>query len=126
MALAQDGAGGDVGCLGLLDGEFHRPVGDRKAEAPVAVDDGRGRAFLHDLERRARHDVALVHAVDVGRDGDDAVAVVAGEVGEHAALGDEACLLGRGAVGLQELGGDFGELVGFDDDGHGGVLTCIA
>ena len=45
MALAEHRGGGDVLRLRLFDRVAHRPVGDRVAKAPVAVDDGCGRRF---------------------------------------------------------------------------------
>ena len=63
---------------------------------------------------RAGHDVAGLDAVDVGRDGDDAVRVVAGEVGVDAADGHRVRLLLRCAGGPQQRGADFCQAVGLD------------
>ena len=101
MALPEHRAGRDIRGLGLLDRQRHRLCVDVEAKAPVAVDHGRGRRFLHDGPFRAGHDVAGLDAVDVGRDGDHAVGIVAGEVGVDAADGDRAGFFIRCAGGLQ-------------------------
>src|SRR5262245_31451145 len=54
---------------------------DVEAKAPMAVDHGRGRRFLHDGPFRAGHDVASCDAVDIGRDRDHTVGIVTSEVG---------------------------------------------
>ena len=71
--------------------------------------------LLHDLERRAGHDVAGFDAVDIDGDVDDAVRVVAGEVGVDAADGDGVRLLLRCARAAQQGGAYPGETVGLND-----------
>ena len=81
----------------------------------MAVDDGRGRRFLHDLELGPGHDVAGLDTVDVGRHGDDAVGVVARQIGIDAADGDRVRLLLRRAGGPQQRGADFSQAIGLND-----------
>ena len=114
MALAEHGAGGDIGLLRLVDGQLHRLGIDVEAEAPMAVDDGRRRQFLHDGPLGAGHDVAGLDAIDVGRDGDDAMRVVAREVGVDAADGHGVRLLLRCTRGPQQCGADCLEAVGLN------------
>ena len=68
----------------LLDRHLHGPLRHRKAEAPMTVDDGRRLALFDDLELCARHDVPLFHLSDVVGNVDDAVGVVARQVGADA------------------------------------------
>ncbi len=118
MALPEHGAGGDVGGLGLFDRQRHRLGVDVKAETPMAVDHRRGRRFLHDGPLRAGNDMAGLDAVDIGRDRDDAVGVMAGEIGIDAADRDRAGLLIGGSGGLEQRRADPRQAVGLDD-GHG-------
>ena len=85
MALAEHRACGDIGGLGLLDRQRHRLGVDIETKAPMAVDDGRGRGFLHDRPLRAGYDMPDLDAVDIGRDRDHPVRVMAREVGVDAA-----------------------------------------
>jgi hypothetical protein len=85
MALAEHRAGRDIGGLRFLDRQRHRPGVDVEAKTPVAVDHGRGRRLLHDGPLRAGHDMADLDPVDIGRDRDDSVGVMAREVGVDAA-----------------------------------------
>ena len=124
MALPEHGAGGDVGGLRLFDRQRHRLGVDVEAEAPMAVDHGRGRRFLHDGPFRAGHDVAGLDAVDIGRDRDDAVRVMAGEVGVDAADGDRVGLLLGCAGGPEQRRADARETVGLDD--RHGISSCDA
>ena len=93
----------------------HRLGVDVEAKAPMAVDHGRGRRFLHDGPFRAGHDMAGLDAVDIGRDRDHAVRVMAGEVGVDAADRDRVGFLVRRAGGLEQRRADAGETVGLDD-----------
>ena len=118
MALPEHGARRDIGGLRLLDRQRHRLGVDMEAEPPMAVDHGRGRRFLHDGPLRAGHDMSGLDAVDIGRNRDDAVRVMAGEIGVDAADGDRAGFLVRGAGGLEQCRTDAREAVGLDN-GHG-------
>ena len=106
MALAEHGGGGDVLRLGLLDRVAHRAIGDGVAKTPVAVDHCRGRGFLRDHPWRLRNDVAGLDAVDIGRDQDDPVAVMADQVGADIVTGDDGGLLLRRAGGDQQAFGN--------------------
>ena len=102
MALSEHRAGRDIGGLGLLDGERHCLGVDVEAKAPMAVDHGRGRRFLHDGPCRAGHDVAGCDAVDISRDRDHAVGIVTGEVGIDTANSDCVRFFLRRTRGLQQ------------------------
>src|SRR5690606_2116095 len=106
----------------LLPGPFDRELpgalGDHLAAPPVAVDHHRGVGLAHDLERRTGHDVTLADAVDVGRDLDDAVAVVPGEVGRDRVACDGARFLLARSSALQQYGNGVSQSIG-GNAGHG-------
>ena len=79
----------------LLDGQGHGLAGDRLAEAPLAVDQGRGRGFANHLDGDARYETALFQDAEVLGQARDAVGVVAHQVGEHQRSGDVPGLVGR-------------------------------
>ena len=85
MALSKHGAGGDVGSFRFGDRERHRLGVDVKAEAPLAIDHGRGRRFPHNGPLGAGNDMPGLDAIDIGRDRDDPVRVMAREIGVDAA-----------------------------------------
>src|ERR1044072_5382347 len=85
-----------------------------EAEPPMTVDHGRGGRLLHDGERRARHDMARLDPVDVGRNGDDAMGVVADQIGLDAPARAPPPPRGRGARRAQERDADFLEAVGLN------------
>ena len=115
MALAKYRAGGDIGGLGLFDRQRHGFGVDVEAEPPMAVDHGRGRRFLHDGPFRAGYDMAGLDAIDIGRDRDDAVRVMAGEIGVDAADRHGNGLLVRRAGSPEQRRADARETVGLDD-----------
>ena len=115
MALPEHGAGRDIGGLRLLDRQRHRLGVDMETKAPVAVDHGRGRRFLHDGPLRAGHDMAGLDAVDIGRDRDHPVRIMAGEVGVDAADSDRIGLFLRRAGGSQQRRADPRETIGLND-----------
>ena len=78
----------------------HSALGLDVAEAPIAIDDCCRARFLHDVERRARHDVPFFNAINICGDLDDAVAVVPGQVGIDAMPGDSFRLAPRGTSAL--------------------------
>ena len=114
MALPEHRAGRDIGGLGLFDRHRHRLGIDVKAEAPMAVDYGRGRRFLDDGPLGARHDMTGLDAVDIGRDRDHPVRVMTGEVGIDAADRDGAGFLLRCAGGSEQRRANARETVGMD------------
>src|SRR6516164_6557136 len=94
----------------------------------VLVDDPPGRDFLAACDRqidlagrdRGRRHVqtkGTVYAIDVSRDGDDTVRIVADQIGLNAAACDGLGLLGRGASRAQERDADFLQAVG-SNRGH--------
>src|SRR5436305_8096043 len=114
MALPEYRAGRDIGGLRLLDGQRHRLGVDTKTKAPMAVDHGRGRRFLDDGPFRAGNDMAGLDAVDIGRDCDNAVGVVARQIGVDAAHRHGAGLFVRCAGGLEQRSADARETVGLN------------
>ena len=103
MALVIDRGGGDVRGLGLLDQGAHGALGHREAEAPIAVHHHMRRRFALHFIRCAGHDMAALDPVDIGGDGDDAVAVMAGQIGADTAPGDNGGLLGRASGAFQQF-----------------------
>ena len=97
MTLTKHRRRRDVRFLGLFDRQAHGALVDDIAEAPVPVDNRGGRRFLNDFPGRARHDVADFDALYIGRDLDDSVRVMAGEVGVDHMPHDDLGLFGRGA-----------------------------
>ena len=73
MALTEHHAGRDIRSFGLFDREGHRLCVDMEAKAPVTIDHRRRGRLPHDGPLRAWHNVACLHAIDVGRDRDDTV-----------------------------------------------------
>ena len=124
MALAKYGAGGDVGGLRLFDRQRHRLGVDVEAKTPMAVDHGRGRQFLHDGPFRAGYDMAGLDAIDIGRDRDDAVQVMAGEIGVDAAERHGIGLLVRRAGSPEQRRADARETVGLND--RHGISSSMA
>ena len=95
MALAKHSTGRDIGDLRLLDRELHRLGIDIKTEAPMTVNHGRRRRFLHDAPLGSRHNMPDLDAIDVGGNRDHPVRVVAGKVGIDAADRDGIRLIVR-------------------------------
>ncbi len=121
MALPEHRAGRDVGGPGLFNRQRHRLGVDVKSKAPMAIDHGRGRRFLHDGPLRAGNDMPDLDTVDIGRDRDHAVRIVAGEVGVDAADSHGAGFLVRRAGGPEQPRTNAYETVGLDDR-HGNFL----
>ena len=112
MALAEHGRSGDVGGLGLVDGQPHRPLVGDIAEPPMAIDDSRRRRFLHDRPRRTGDDVPGLDPVDIGRDLDDAVRIMADEVGGDDVAHDKLGLGRRRSRRLEQGLADFDQPLG--------------
>jgi len=91
----------------------------------MAVDHGRGRRLLDDAPFRAGHDMASLDAVDIGRDRDHAVRVVAGEIGVDAADRDRIGFLLRCPGSPEQRRADMRETVGLDHR-HGNFLYLLA
>src|SRR5216683_4693598 len=92
-----------------------------KAKAPMTIDDRRGRRFPHNRPLRTGNDMPDLDAVDIGRDRDHAMRIVAREVGVDATGGHGAGFLIGRAGGLEQRRADARETVGLDDR-HGGFL----
>ena len=73
--------GSEAVLAGLVDPELKRRVHGDLSEPPVTVDDGGQHVFLEDLDLGIRNDVALVYRVEVLRDADESVRIVAGAIG---------------------------------------------
>ena len=110
-ALA-DGDDADSGAACFADGEIEGFEADDLAKAPAAFDDGEGVGLVHDGDVLADGDVAGLHPVDVFGDTEDAVRVVAGEVGVDEVLGDDAGFIGFDAGGDEDVMGYCGQLLG--------------
>ena len=120
VALTVDGDGGDAVGAGLVDGHAHGALGDHEAEAPVAVDDGGAGGLALHHEGRAGDDVADVNALGVGGNLDDAVGVMAAQVGLDQVPGHRFGLgIGR-ALGSVDVVGDFLQIFS-GKDGHSGT-----
>ena len=94
------------------------PPAHRLAKAIAAVDDGERGRVDENLDRLVRRDVAGLHPVDIARHADDAVAVVAREIGADQRARDAQGLLARRADALERIGADRFE--GGDGDGDHG------
>ena len=112
MALAEHRRRGDIGGLGLVDGQPHRPLVGDIAEPPMPVDDGRRRRFLHDRPGRPGDDVPGLDPVDIGRDLDDAVQIMADEVGADDVAHDQLGLGGRRPRRFEQSLADFSQPLG--------------
>ena len=66
----------------------------------------------------------LAHPIDVTRHADDAVTVVAGEIGVDQRRADAARLFRAAADTTENLGAEVGQGVGGDVNRHVGVLDC--
>src|SRR5260370_24138709 len=112
MALAEPGRGRGIALLRLLDRQAHRPLVGDVAEAPMAVDDGRGRRFLDDDPGRAGDDVADLDALDIGRDLDDPVRIMADQIGADDVAHDQRRLFFGRAGGDEQRAADLLETFG--------------
>ena len=122
MALAKHRRGRDIALLGLLDRQPHRPLVDDIAKPPMAVDDGRRRQFLDDDPGRAGHDVTDLDALDIGRDLDHPVRIVADQIGADDVAHDERGLLGGRARREEQRATDLFEAF-CGNFRHGPILT---
>ena len=95
---------GEPGRLRLRDADVDRLRRDRLAEAVVAVDDGEGGRVDDAGQSLIGRQLALERPVDIARHADDAVAVVAGEIGADERGGNAARLL----LAAADAGEDFG------------------
>jgi len=89
VALVADSQGRDVLALGLFDGQPHGLFGHHEAEAPMAIDAGSGGRLADHFKGGAGDDVAFLDAVQIGGEKDDAVGVVADQVGVDLVAGDD-------------------------------------
>ena len=87
----------------LVDGHLRRAPRDDLPETEVAVEDRRGRRLLEDTHRRAWVRLPLPDGTDVLRDPDDAVRVVAPEVGADEEAGHPGGVA-SGAEGGEDTG----------------------
>ena len=105
VALAVHRDGGDAVGAGFVDGHAHGPLGYHETEAPVAVDDsGAGGLPLHH-EGCAGDDVPHIDALSIGRNLDDAMGVVAAQVGLDQVRGHHLRLRLRGPLGAVDVEG---------------------
>src|SRR6185369_11444577 len=81
----------------------------------MAVDHRRGWRFLDDRSLRAGYDMSGLDAVDISRDRDHPVRVVAGEIGADAANRHGVGFLVRRTGGLEQHRANARETVGLHD-----------
>ena len=95
----------------------HRLLADGLAEAELAIHDGDGIVLKDDVDRLIGQHLARLEPLHVGSHADDAMRIVANQVGLDEMLGDAAGLDGL-AAGMLEYGGDqIAEFVGSDFHG---------
>ena len=70
------------------------------------------------------NELARANPIDVTRHADDAVAVVAGEIGVNEGGGDAARFFGAAADASENLGAEIRQRVGGDLNRHVGALDC--
>ena len=99
MALAEHRRRRDIALFGLLDGQPHRLLVGDVAKRPNGRRRPCGRRFLDDDPGRAGDDMADLDALDIGRDLDDPVRIVADEIGADDVAHDERGLLRRARGG---------------------------
>jgi len=115
MALAKYRAGRDIGGFRFFDRQCHRLGVDMKTKAPVAIDHGRGRRFLHNRPLRAGNDMPDLDAIDIGRDRDYPVRVVTGEIGVDATGSHGVGFLVRSSGRPEQRRANARETVGLHD-----------
>jgi hypothetical protein len=84
---------GKAGRLRLLHANVDGHRRHRLTEAEAAVDDSNHRSVDKTFERLIGNEVAAAHPIDITRNTDNAVAVVACEIGVDERSGDAACFL---------------------------------
>jgi len=101
MPLPKHGGSRDIGLLRLFDGVAHGLFIGDVTKAPMSINHRCGCAFLHNLPRRAGYDMANLDPFDVAGDHDDAVRIMAYQIGAGAVPRDGFRLIRRGAGGDQ-------------------------
>ena len=89
-----DGDRGHARGLRLLQRQFYAATHRHLPKAPMRVEHGQRRSLVDDLDSRVWHDVAPFDLAQVLRDADDAVRVMADEIGLDEQFGDHVRLVG--------------------------------
>jgi hypothetical protein len=97
---------------------------DRLAEAEAAVDDCNDRRIHQAFDRLIRDDIARTHPIDIARHSNDAVTVVAAQIGVDERGGDAAHFLRAAADMFEDLGAEVCERIGSNMDRHLVALAC--
>ena len=84
MSLTKHRSCSDVARFGFFDGAPHDFFRHDIAKPPVTVDNRGSWRVRHDIHGCTRNDMALVDAVDVRRDLNNAVTIVPGQIRAHA------------------------------------------
>ena len=95
--------GGKAGRLRLLDANVDGHRGHCLTEAETAVDDADHRSVDNTFKRLVGNEVARAHPIDITRNTDHAVAVVAGEIGVDERGGHAARLFNLTAGASENL-----------------------
>jgi hypothetical protein len=104
MPLLVNGDGGDMMLSGLGNGQFHSACGDRVAKPPVAIDVGGGWRFALDLKWGAGHNMPTLDTRNAGRQQNNAVRVMSGQVRPHQVLHNNLGLRCGGPGSLKQRG----------------------
>ncbi len=99
---------GKAGRLRLLNADVDGHRRHRLTEAEAAVDDADHWRVDNTFDRLVGNEVARAHPIDITRNADDAVAVVAGEIGVDQRGGDAARLFRLTAGASENLGAEVG------------------
>ena len=85
---------GEARCFRFFNADVDRHRRHRLAEAEAAVDDADHRSIDHTFDRLVGNEIACADPIDVTRHANDAMAVVASQIGVDKRGGDVARLLG--------------------------------
>ena len=110
--------------LRLLDADVDGLRRNRLAEAKAAIDDRDYRRIDEARDRLVGNEIAGLDPGDIARHADDAVAVVASEIGVDERGGDLARLLGPTADALEDLRAEIDQRIGGNVDRHVEALVC--
>jgi hypothetical protein len=108
----------------LFDADVDGDRCDRLAEAEAAVDDGDHRRIDKTFDRLVGNEIARANPIDVSRHTDDAVAVVAREIGVDERGGDASRFFRAAADAGENLGAKIRQRVGGNVNRHIGAFAC--
>jgi len=108
----------------LFDADVDGHRRHRLTEAKAPVEDADDRRIDKTFDRLVGNEVACADPIDVTRRANDAVAVVAGEIGVDKRSRDAARFLRPAADASENLGAELGQGVGGNLNRHVGALAC--